>query len=158
MANQLTEDLLIDIEQAVADGATTDKEISDAIGWNYETFKSWKLGKRKNGESESTQIYTAIKKGQSRQRKHFLQVAEYSLMKRIKGYNYKETTIEQGSTDKGDFEKTKVVEKQVEPNITAIIFALVNSGKWQSVNREQMLNVQDGKITIKYERELPKDR
>jgi hypothetical protein len=152
MSQQLTRELLIDIEQAVADGASTDKEIADAIGWNIDTFRDWKQGKRKDGANESTKIHDAIKKGQSRQRKHFLQIAEYALKKRITGYEYEETTEESGLTDKGSFTKTKVVKKSIEPNVTSIIFALVNSGKWKSINREIQIETEKAlKHVIRYD-------
>jgi 16S rRNA U516 pseudouridylate synthase RsuA-like enzyme len=112
MANELTEDLLLDIEQAVADGATTDKEIAEGIGWAVGTFKTWKYGtQRINSEEESKQIKAAIEKGRSRQRKKFLCEAEHSLMELIKNRN-----------------------------MTAVIFALVNSGKWRSINKDIVIN------------------
>ena len=150
MANELDQDLLDDIEQAVADGARTDQEIADGIGWNVSTFCDWKNGQlRKGGAEKSAKIRHAIKKGKGRQRKIFLKNAEYSLMKRVTGYSYDETTVEKIDDEKNGVTTTKekTVVKKSEPNMTAIIFALVNnSSRWRSVNREQVTVAIQGKI------------
>ncbi len=136
MAEQLTEELLIDIEEAVAQGASTNKEIADSIGWTEGKFRDWEDGRRKNGEEESTKIHQAIKRGQSRQRKNLLRIAENSLVKLVGGYQYQEVK-EEISDLKGT--TTVTTTKYKEPNTTAVLFTLVNNGegKYKSINNVQ---------------------
>ena len=133
---QLTEDLLDDIEDAVARGATTNLEIASSLGWTERKFRGWKDGERKNGISESDQIRQAIKRGKKTQRGYILRKAKNSLVKMVEGYSYEETKIEDSNL-KG-ITKT-VTTKYKEPNTTAVLFALVNNsdGEYKSINNIQ---------------------
>ena len=147
---QLTEELLIKIEEAVANGANTNREIADSLKWTEEKFRSWKHGKRKNGEEESTRISTAIKKGEARQKGSLLRLAETAIAKMLTGYHEEETKTEE-SDIKGKTVTT--TRKYYAPNATIAMFTAVNcsDGKWKSINNVQSITVTE---KSKYEVEL----
>jgi hypothetical protein len=132
----LSDSLLLDIENAVADGAVTTDEIAKAIGWGYSKFRTWRDGRRKDGAKESERIKVAIERGRQRQRKVFLSKAENALRRKIDGEDYDETTVTVQETKEGTFRTIKKVNKRVPPDTGAIIFALCNSGKWQQPSKD----------------------
>lgn len=150
MADELTEELLLDIENAVALGAKTNAEIANTLGWSLGKFSDWKNGRRKDGANESNQIQSAIKRGKSRQRAVFLAKAENALLKKIEGYSVTETTEEEVTNKSGDIVKatTKTVTKHFQPDTTAIIFALVNSGEWHNTGFSNDEEEQPSEIII----------
>jgi hypothetical protein len=146
-AEQLTEDILNAIEDAVANGATTNKEIAKSLGWAYQKFINWKQGKRVDGENEKTKIDQAIKKGEKRQLKYFLKLAENTHPKLLTGYHEEETKTEvtKQKTKDGDegegeiiYEKSTTTRKYYPPNPTIVMFTEVNAsnGKWKSINNK----------------------
>ena len=151
---KVTDDLLLSIENAVAAGAGSDDEIAAAIGWNPHSFHNVHYGKRKEGKKERAQIDTAIEKGKKRQRRTFLQLAEYAMVKKLSGYSYTEKTVEKDKAGNIKFEKT--VNKLVPPDTAAVIFTLVNcgDGKWKNLQRASDVTVkikQDEKHIIGWE-------
>jgi len=132
MANDLSEYTLICLENAVANGAKTNAEMAQALGWSESKFRNVKDGDRKNGVEESARISQAIKKGEERQSDVFLALAENSLKKLVAGFEYTEVTVEVSESEKGTFNKTKTVKKYIKPDTAAVIFTLVNSGKWKN--------------------------
>ena len=137
---QLTEDILIVIEEAVAKGANTNKEIADCLGWTQRKFESWKHGQRVDGDEESARICDAIKRGQNRQSQNLLRLAENALAKLIVGHHEEETKTEVSDTKGTTVTTTK---KYYPPNPTIAMFTAVNhsNGKWQSINNKETTNV-----------------
>ena len=137
---QLTEELLINIEEAVANGADTNKQIADAIGFTESTFHKWRYGERKNGDEESERIGKAIKRGTNRQHKNLLRLAENALAKMVGGYHEEETKTEVSDTKGTTVTTTR---KYYPPNATIAMFTAVNcsNGKWQSINNKETTNV-----------------
>ncbi len=157
---QLTEELLIKIEEAVANGANTNKEVAVALRWTEEKFRNWKHGVRKNGAEEKAQIATAIKKGTARQKGSMLRLAEtamaISLQERHITETKTEVTVQKSKEgDEGEviYEKTTTTHKYIAPNPTLSMFTAVNcsSGKWKSINNVQNITVKE---KSKYEVEL----
>jgi len=130
--------LLRDIEQAVADGAVLDREIAKALGKTIDRWYNLKYGRGKGGEELATKVTEAIKKGKDRQRETMLGLAEYELVRSIRGYEYEEKTTEITESPSGRVVKQKTVKKRVLPNVTAMFFILVNKGegRWKSINKE----------------------
>lgn len=140
MADDITEHLLLCLENAVADGCSINAEMAKAIGWSESKFISVRYGKRVNGDDERTRTSNAIKKGEERRTENFLAIAENSLKKLLAGYEYEETSfVEEVSETKGTTTKTTKTKKVVKPDTTAVIFTLVNSsnGKWKSINSKE---------------------
>jgi hypothetical protein len=127
---ELTEYTLIDIENAVAEGAATMQEIADALGMQVETFRNWKIGRRKNGAEESRLINEAIDRGRHRQRSVFLHKAENALQRLVCGEEYDEEHRIVQETKDGKFVTEKTITKRVLPNLGAVTFFLANTGKW----------------------------
>lgn len=147
--SDLTEYTLICLENAVANGAKTNAEMAEALGWTEDKFRNVKHGKRVNGDTEKTQIATAIRKGENRQMDVFLALAENSLKKLIVGYEYEEVTEESGYNEKGEFSKKKTTKKHIKPDSNAVMFTLVNSGKgrWRSLNSPVEREETQGKLS-----------
>ena len=129
------------IEEMASKGATQ-KAIYNALGIAQKTWYDYR-----KKHSENTQNTPSIKKamesGHRRRREEFLKVAEDSILESIKVRKVIETTTTEGSNENGGFVNTKVVEKEVLPNPTILMFAAVNAEntpegepiKWQSINR-----------------------
>lgn len=131
------DEIIIDIENAVANGAQNNRQIADAIGVNYRTFHNWVY--RKDTESQRKRrekVNNAIKRGLNRQRKNFRKVAENALLKSITGFYVEEEITEIKKVGDTETIQKKKIRKFVNPNVTAQIFALVNnSERWKSVNK-----------------------
>ena len=147
---QLTEELLFNIEDAVANGANTNKEVAVALGWKERKFQEWKHGNRKNGVEESVKIREAIKKGTARQKGSLLRLAETAMAKMLTGYHEEETKTEDSEAKGKTVTTTK---KYFAPNATIAMFTAVNcsDGKWKSINNAQNIVVKE---KAKYEVEL----
>lgn len=108
----LTPDGLLLLEAWARDGLT-DEQISRNMGINPATLYDWK---RKYNE-----ISESLKKG-----KEVVDIeVENALLKRALGYRYDEVTKEINE-DTQCLETTKVVTKEVQPDVTAQIFWLKN--------------------------------
>lgn len=133
------------IENAVADGATSTKEIAEAIGIKYNTFKSWRYKKFTEKDKEiACRIEDAIKKGINRRAINIRKTAENALIKSITGYFVEEETTEIKKDSAGrEYTHNKKVKKYIPPSVTAQIFALVNvSDKWHSINNANVKDLQ----------------
>lgn len=148
-ASGLTDYTLICLENAVANGAKTNAEMAQALGWSESKFRNIKDGDRKNGAEESARISQYIRNGENRQMDVFLALAENSLRKLVVGYEYEEVTEESGLNEKGEFSKKKTTKKQIKPDANAVMFTLVNSGKgrWRSINSPVEREETQGKLS-----------
>lgn len=108
------------IEGWARDGLT-DKQIAHNMGISYSTLRVWR--------DKYSALSAALKKG----KEVIDREVENALLKRALGYKYKETTKErteqrdsEGKLVSVDLSVTKVVEKEVVPDVTAQIFWLKN--------------------------------
>ena len=106
------------IERWKRNGAS-EEEIAKRLGIAYSTFNLYK--------SQKSELSEALKKGAEVVDTE----VENTLLKRALGYEYDETTKERN--DSGELIVTKVVHKQVVPDVTAQIFWLKNRcpDKWR---------------------------
>lgn len=97
----------------------SEEEIAKRLGIAYSTFNLYK--------SRKSELSEALKKGAEIVDTE----VENALLKRALGYDYDETTRERN--ENGDLVVTKVVHKQVVPDVTAQIYWLKNrcSDKWR---------------------------
>lgn len=107
----LTKEGLLKIEGWARDGLT-DEQIAHNMGVAYSTLKVWK------------EKYSAISAALKRGKEVVDREVENALLKRALGYTYNEVTQE--ADELGDLSVTKVVTKQVSPDVTAQIFWLKN--------------------------------
>ena len=107
----LTKEGLLKIEGWARDGLT-DEQIAHNMGIAYSTLKVWK------------EKYSAISASLKRGKEVVDREVENALLKRALGYTYNEVTQE--ADELGDLSVTKVVTKQVSPDVTAQIFWLKN--------------------------------
>lgn len=107
----LTQEGLLKIEGWARDGLT-DEQIAKNMGVAYSTLKVWK------------EKYSAISAALKRGKEVVDREVENALLKRALGYTYNEVTQE--ADELGDLSVTKVVTKQVSPDVTAQIFWLKN--------------------------------
>ena len=106
----LTQDGLLRLEAWARDGLT-DEQIAKNCGIGVRTLFTWK--------TKHEPIRQALKRG-----KEAVDIeVENALLKRALGYSYKESTFEMR---KGMMTLTKVVTKEVQPDVTAQIFWLKN--------------------------------
>jgi transposase-like protein len=106
----LTKDGLLRLEAWARDGLT-DEQIAKNCGITSKTLRVWK--------KQFGSISAALKRG-----KEAVDIeVENALLKRALGYSYKESTFEMR---KGTMTLTKVVTKEVQPDVTAQIFWLKN--------------------------------
>ena len=122
-------------------------QIAVSLGWSEATYYKTK--------AENPEFAEAIKKGELKD----VREAVNSLSKRVRGYEYEETTIEtEDITDKetgviiATKTKTKKTIKQLAPDTTAIIFKLVNRDpeNWKHKSEQKVegsLQVEMGPIT-----------
>ena len=127
--------------QYARDGKT-DEGIAAAFGINVATLYKWK--------NKYSELSNALKEG-----KHVVDaMVESQLFKRAMGYEFDEITEEyiQIGQEKTPATKTKMVRKQIAPDVTAQIFWLKNRkpGEWRDKQE-----VDHGNITI--EVKLPED-
>ncbi len=106
------------IERWKRDGAS-EEEIAKRLGIAYSTFNLYK--------SQKSELSEVLKKGAEIVDTE----VENALLKRALGYDYDETTKERN--DSGELIVTKVVHKQVVPDVTAQIYWLKNRcpKKWR---------------------------
>ena len=149
--NDIDPQLLLDIEDAVAEGAKTNKEIAEALGWGESTFKYHRYGRTNTKEYDKFKkpIEAAIKKGTERAKPALLRLTERSIAKMITGYTYPEVHTEtkripitrgRGKKRRTVYlveEKEKTIIKRVLPNAMVVVFTAVNcgKGKWESINK-----------------------
>ena len=107
----LTEEGLLKIEGWARDGLT-DEQIAKNIGIGYSTLQAWK--------SKYRDIRDTLKRG----KEVIDREVENALLKRALGYTYNEVTQE--ANEFGELAVSKVVTKQVSPDVTAQIFWLKN--------------------------------
>lgn len=114
----LTPEGLLKIEGWARDGLT-DEQIAKNMGIGYSTLQTWK--------SKYQDIQDTLKRGKEVVDRE----VENALLKRALGYSYNEVTQE--ADELGELSVTKVVTKQVSPDVTAQIFWLKNRkpGKWR---------------------------
>lgn len=136
----LTQDKLTLLTAWARDGLT-DEQIANNIGIARKTIYEWK--------NKYSDISNALKKG-----KEVVDIeVENSLLKRAMGYKYEEVTRE-SYFDKEDEEYklkvTKIVTKEVQPDVTAQIYWLKNRkpNQWRDriideENNEQINNAKD---------------
>lgn len=99
---------------ACKEGGFTDLKLSRLFGVSKSTINRWK--------HDHPTFWDSIRKGKD---EFNVATAENCLLKRLKGFSYKETTKEVDGVTK-ELETTKVVTKQVVPDTTALIFFLKN--------------------------------
>ena len=107
----LTKEGLLKIEGWARDGLT-DEQVAKNMGIGYSTLQTWK--------SKYQDIQDTLKRGKEVVDRE----VENALLKRALGYTYNEVTQE--ADELGDLSVTKVVTKQVSPDVTAQIFWLKN--------------------------------
>ena len=121
----LTSEGLILLEGWARDGLT-DEQIAQNMGIRTSTLYDWK--------KKYSEISESLKKG-----KEVVDTqVENALLKRALGYRYEEVTKEVNE-DTQCLETTKVVTKEVQPDVTAQIFWLKNrrSDKWRDKQKEE---------------------
>ena len=111
---EVTEKVIQKCERLAARGLTI-IQIGASLGWSEET-----IHKKKR---ENPELAESIKRGQSKG----IETVSNALFKRAKGYAYKETHEEiRPDKDGNPTNHTKIVKKQVAPDVTAQIFYLKN--------------------------------
>ncbi|MGE7115048.1 helix-turn-helix domain-containing protein [Lysinibacillus sp. NPDC047702] len=109
----LTDEGLLKIEGWARDGLT-DEQISQNMGIAYSTLRTWR--------DKFSALSAALKRG----KEVIDRQVENALLKRALGYRYDEVTKEMVEDGSGRLEITKVVTKEVQPDVTAQIFWLKN--------------------------------
>ena len=118
----------------------TVSELCETVGISETTFYDWKV--------KFSEFSDAIKKAEERRLDNFVVEAKRSLLKKIQGYEVKETQIVSipGVDEKGNpkqiIKEKKTIKKHIQPDTTAIIFALTNLDPEHWKNRQQL----DGNI------------
>ena len=118
----------------------TVSELCESVGISETTFYDWKV--------KFSEFSDAIKKAEERRLDNFVVEAKRSLLKKIQGYEVKETQIVSipGVDEKGNpkqiIKEKKTIKKHIQPDTTAIIFALTNLDPEHWKNRQQL----DGNI------------
>ncbi len=107
----LTKEGLLKIEGWARDGLT-DEQVAKNMGIGYSTLQTWK--------SKYQDIQDTLKMGKEVVDRE----VENALLKRALGYTYNEVTQE--ANEFGELAVSKVVTKQVSPDVTAQIFWLKN--------------------------------
>jgi len=108
----------------LAEKGCTDREIYPALGIGEKTFYEWK--------NRHPQFAQTIEKAREKP----LVAVEGALYRRCMGYEYSETTLERNEV--GEMVATKIVQKQMAPNLTGIIFYLINrSDRWHDTRSAQ---------------------
>jgi len=148
---QYTPETLVEIENAVSNGATSTADIAAAIGATKAAFENHRFRKSSPAlRDRSEAIDRAIKRGLARRRNNIKAVAEDALLKLITGFELvdeieevrKKTQKRPKGWKQGDPEPAEEVNvykrrtvKKYGPNVTAVLFALVNSDpeRWQSI-------------------------
>lgn len=118
----------------------TVSELCESVGISESTFYDWK--------GKFSEFSDAIKKAEERRLGFFVVEAKRSLLKKIQGYEVKETQIVSipGVDEKGNpkqiIKEQKTIKKHIQPDTTAIIFALTNLDPEHWKNRQNI----DGNI------------
>lgn len=139
----LTEEGLIKIEGWARDGLT-DEQIAKNIGITSSTLYEWK--------KKYSEISEALKKG----KEVIDRQVENALLKRALGYQYDEVTREMVEDGSGRLMVTKVVTKEVQPDVTAQIFWLKNRKPSEWRDKQQMEH--SGEITNTIQQLTPEER
>lgn len=147
------DELLLDLETAVAKGADTNRQMAKALGWSPSAFKNYRYGKGNNPRYQDSKaaMETAIKKGQRRRRKKLLALAEDAIAELLRHDTFEEKHVErrtrparEGGGDEVYQTVQKVVVKRRIPNPIIAMFAAVNASQgtdediataWRSINR-----------------------
>lgn len=125
---------LLLIEGWARDGLT-DEQIAYNMGINRDTLIEWK--------KKFSDISDALKKG----KEVIDRQVENALLKRALGYSYSETTRERNK-DTGEMVTTKIVTKEVVPDVTAQIFWLKNRKPDQWRDKPESKEVNGGVIIV----------
>lgn len=120
----------------------TVSELCESVGISETTFYDWKV--------KFSEFSDAIKKAEERRLDNFVVEAKRSLLKKIQGYEVKEThTVTIPGKEKDEegkpkpiIKEQKIVDKHYQPDTAAIIFALTNLDPEHWKNRQQL----DGNI------------
>jgi transposase-like protein len=133
----ITEEGLVKLEGWARDGLT-DEQIAHNMGITPSTLYEWK--------KRFSEISETLKRGKEVIDRH----VENALLKRALGYKYDEVTREQGTnpeTGESVFVVTKVVTKEVQPDVTAQIFWLKNRkpDEWRD-KKELDANIRSNKL------------
>lgn len=140
---QPTEEDLHFIKEMSAKGATQ-KAIYEGLGISS---AKWYAYKKENENRESgVSIKKAMVEGERARRNEILALAEDSLKESIKVRSVIETKTVSGGNENGAFENTTITEKELLPNPTILMFALVNATnaeedkpiRWQSINKVEL--------------------
>lgn len=135
------QELLLQIETAVARGADTNREIAECIGMTEKTFANYRYAR--SGEASykpcAVAIEEAIKKGRRRRAERLLSLAEDAIARMITTEEYQEKTIEH-RTRKG--EPPVVIERVTtrvrHPNPVLLMFVAVNAADALETGRESI--------------------
>ncbi len=131
---------LLEIEAWARDG-TIDSDISKKLGVAYSTFKTYR--------HKYPALVAALKRG-----KDVVDIeVENTLYKRAMGYEYDEVTKERvlnPKTGKYDLCVTKIVRKQVVPDVTAQIFWLKNRrpDNWRDIKAQEITGKDGGPVQV----------
>lgn len=139
----LTEEGLIKVEGWARDGLT-DEQIAHNMGIGYSTLQTWK--------SKYQEIRDTLKRG----KEVIDRQVENALLKRALGYQYDEVTKEIVEDGSGRLMVTKVVTKEVQPDVTAQIFWLKNRKPSEWRDKQQMEH--SGEITNTIQQLTPEER
>lgn len=120
------------IECWARDGLT-DEQIAKNLGVAYSSFRKYR--------DNNVALSAALKKG-----KEVIDCeVENALLKRAMGYSYTETTSERINNE---MVVTKKVEKEVQPDTTALIFWLKNRKPANWRDRQEIDTTQSGEINV----------
>lgn len=124
----------------------TVREICKAIDIHIATYYDWL-----NNKPEFTE---AVKKARGQFYEHIQVECEKSLVKLIKGYNYKEKTsiIKTNKNGEAYVAEAREVEKHIPPSVPAVIFSLTNRDSENWKNRQNTeITGKDGKDLLPYQ-------
>lgn len=125
---------LLLIEGWARDGLT-DEQIAHNMGISRSTLNEWK--------DKFSDISDTLKKG----KEIIDRQVENALLKRALGYSYSETTRERNK-DTGEMVTTKIVTKEVVPDVTAQIFWLKNRKPDQWRDKPENKEVNGGAVIV----------
>jgi hypothetical protein len=145
------------IEKMSSKGATQ-TAICKALNISRTTWTKYKDKCTENGQSGQS-IKKAMEAGERARREDILALAEDSLRESIKVRKVIETKTVEGGNENGTFTNTTVTEKELLPNPTILMFALVNATnaepdkpiRWQSINKVEMKQENNNNDTLKIE-------
>lgn len=142
----LTPEGLLKIEGWARDGLTNE-QISKNIGINPDTLYTW--------INKFPEISDTLKKG----KEVVDRMVENALLKRALGYKYDETTYEQSTDPETGMSRlvtTKVVTKEVAPDVTAQIFWLKNRKPEEWRDKQNIEHT--GETGVRIINDIPRNR